>query len=311
MDNNTFKPFFIHILNNFESVFYTEIKYNYNSYSVEQSNDFLYTICHKNPKLFIDIGGLKILRDWYITHLKTEILKGKYSIYNQPAEPSIEDYKYTLPIYYHITFIELLYNEAINEHYDFSILSTRYTNMQTIFSSMIDRIIENIDIEIYNKYSKKEYPLGYHFIISKIFDVIGHWLSSFCEDEHYNNKSSLLGFFPLCFSLSMKSLLTGINHDKVSLDFIKSQYRYNLFNSYFSNTMRPEMETEINEKCILRIPKNYIELILGYSLNDILAISYTDFINDDYSYNILNNLEKNKLESLRTFLNKHNLIYDC
>ena len=63
MDNETFKPFFVHVLNDFESVFYKEIKNNNNSYSVEPSNDFLYSVCHKNPKLFIDIGGLKILRE--------------------------------------------------------------------------------------------------------------------------------------------------------------------------------------------------------------------------------------------------------
>lgn len=96
MDNETFKPFFIHVLNDFKSVFYIEIKNNYNSNSVEPSNDFLYTVCHKNPKLFIDIGGLRILREWYILHLKSEKMAGIYSLYNQSPEPLIDDYGFKL-----------------------------------------------------------------------------------------------------------------------------------------------------------------------------------------------------------------------
>jgi len=304
MGNDTFKPFFTHVLNDFESVFYAEIKKNYNSFSVESFNYFLYTTCHDNPKLFIDIGGLKILRDWYIVHLQTERLKGKYSIYNQPPELLIDDYKYALPLYYHISFIELLYNEAIIEHYDFSLLSTRYTNMQTIFSTMIERMIDNIDIESYKKYSSEEYPLGYHYLISKIFSVIGHWLHSFCQDEHYDKESSLVIFIPFCFSLSMES----INQDKVCLDFIKKQYRYHLFSEYFSHNMKPELESEINDRCISKIPINQIKDILDYALNDILAISYIDFVNNNSTFPVLKDFEKSKLESLRTFLDKNNLI---
>lgn len=308
MDNNTFKPFFTHVLDDFESVFYTEIKKNNNSFTVESTNKFLYATCHHNPELFIDIGGLKILRDWYIIHLQTERLKGENSIYNQPSESLIDNYEYILPLFYHISFISLLYNEAIINRRDISTLSDKYTNMQTIFSTMIDKMLGNIDSVMYEANLDKDYPTGYHFIISEIFRIIGHWLCSFCDKENYNKESSLIVFIPFCFSLSMKSLFKGLDDHKIGLDFIKRQYHYNLFDTYFSNKLKPEIEEKINKCCIMGIPKEHLQNILEFSLNEKLAINYNTFINNDFTIPVLKDFEKKRLDSLRTYLRKNNLI---
>lgn len=277
MDKSTFKPFFTHVLRDTNSVFYQEIKLNDNSYTAESNNVFLTEICHRKPALFIDIGGLILLREWYLVHLQSEKLLGRNSLYNQPPELLIDNYAFSLPLYYHISFIALLYNEAINEHYDFSRLSKRYTNMQSIYATMIDRMIDNIDVEEYRHHTEDEYPLGYHYLISKIFSFIGHWLDSFIENDNYNKDSSLVIFIPFCFSLCMKSLYKGYYSEKISVDFIKSIYRYHLIDRYLSHNIKPEIQKEINERCIKEIPKQLVEPIIGYALNAILAVSFGVF----------------------------------
>jgi hypothetical protein len=308
MDNTTFKPFFTHILNDPDSVFYKELKRNNNFDLVEPTNDFLFELLHINPKLFIDIGGLMILRDWYLLHLQTEKLKGSVSIYNQTPELLIDEYEFLLPLYYHISFIGLLYNEAIIGKVDISTISTKYTNMQSIFSTMIEKMIENIDKTKYGSNIIKEYPTSYHYIISEIFNIIGHWLDSFNEDENYDSKSSLIVFFPFCFSLCLNQLYKGLQDEKINIDFIKKRFCYDLFHIYFGHNLKKELENEINERCIKDIPKHLIETIFDYVLDDKLAINFHTFIKGDFTFPASKDFEQERLQSLKTFLSNNNLI---
>jgi len=308
MDNSTFKPFFTHIINYPNSVFYKEIKNNSNSGLAEPTNDFLCELLHKNPKLFIDIGGLKLLRDWYLLHLQAEKLKGKTSIYNQTTELLIDEYEFLLPLYYHISFIGLLYNEAIVGKVEISALSLKYTNMQSIFSIMTEKMIDNIDKAQYDSNIKKEIPTNYHYCISEIFSIIGHWLDSFNDDENYVSDSSFNVFFPFCFSLCMRQLYEGLQCEKISIDFIKSIFLSRLFQVYFEYNLKPALQNEINERCIKEIPKNLIEPILNYVLDEKLALNYNSFINSNYTMPIPKDFEQERIQTLKTFLLNNNLI---
>jgi hypothetical protein len=308
MDENSFRPYFSQLVNDSDSIYYQEIELNDSSNFVQDYNAFLFELLHNNTSLFIDIGGLKILKDWYLKHLQNERIKGRQSNYHQPTELVIDNYKFTLPIYYHISFIGLVYNEAIIEKIDISTLSVKYTNMQSIFSSMIEKIIENIDREIYLSNLGKEYPTNYHFIISKIFGIIGDWLERFNEDDNFNNKSSFITFFSFCFGLCANELFKGYKNGKISQDFIVSRYHYDLLGLYFDFNLKKELESEINEKCLKIIPKEFIEPILSFSLNERLALSYTDFSNKDFTFPPLKDYEVSRLNGLYDFLNKNNLL---
>ncbi len=135
MDNEKFSLYFGQVINNKESIFYKELSQNDNSYLVQDYNEFLFELLHLNPGRFIDIGGLKLIRNWYLKHLQNEKIKALHSIYNHSPELLIDNYKNQLPLYFHIQFIGLLYNEAIDQKIDISTLSAKYNNMQSIFST--------------------------------------------------------------------------------------------------------------------------------------------------------------------------------
>ncbi len=125
MDNEKFSLYFGQIINNKESIFYKELSQNDNSYLVQDYNEFLFELLHLNPGRFIDIGGLKLIRSWYLSHLQNEKIKVLHSIYNHPPELLVDNYTNYLPLYFHIQFIGLLYNEAIDQKIDISTLSMR------------------------------------------------------------------------------------------------------------------------------------------------------------------------------------------
>ncbi len=305
MDNDTIRPYFNQIINNKDSIFYKEIALNDNSDLVENNNEFLFELLHANPQKFIDIGGLLLIRSWYLKHLQNEKINSQHSIYNQPPELLIDDYKFQLTLYYPINFIGLLYNEAINQKIDISTLSSRYTNMQAIFSLMIEKMIDNIDKEIYQLNFKKEYPTNYHFLISKIFSIVGNWFSLFIDDEKYEDNNSLIIFIPFCFRLCATQLFEGNKKGVITVDFIKRIYSYHLMDVYFDYNIKSRLISEINEKCLKIIPKEFVEPILKYCLDERLALSYYDFRRKDFSQPTIKKYEEQRLNDLYEFLEKH------
>jgi len=308
MDNEKFSLYFGQIINNDQSIFYKELSQNENSYLVEDYNEFLFELLHVNPGRFIDIGGLKLIRNWYLGHLQNEKIKAVHSIYNQSPELLIDNYKNQLPLYFHIQFIELLYNEAIEQKIDISTLSTKYTNMLTIFSAMIEKIVDNLNKEIIERNKNEEYPTNYHYLISKIFSTIGHWFDAFIEEDKYNNNNSLVTFIPSCFGLCAEQLFKGYNKGLIRIDFVSEIYNYHLIDNYFSSKLETYLLSEINEKCIKIIPKEHIKKILNYCLNERLALSYYDFIKKEFLKPTLKKFEQTRLETLYNFLEKHNKI---
>lgn len=308
MDNEKFSLYFGQVINNKESIFYKELSQNDNSDLVQDYNEFLFELLHLNPGRFIDIGGLKLIRSWYLSHLQNEKIKAIHSIYNYTPELLIDNYKNQLPLYFHIQFIGLLYNEAIDQKIDMSTLSAKYTNMQSIFSTMIEKIIDNLNKETIERNTVEEYPTNYHYLLSKIFNTIGHWFYSFIDDDKYEDNNSLVIFIPFCFGLSATELFKGYEKGLITIDFISKRYNYEIINIYFSPRLKQNLLLEINDKCINIIPNEHIEYIFKYCLNDRLALSYYDFKNKDFSQPTIKDFEQERLEILYDFLKKHSKI---
>ncbi|PIG96375.1 hypothetical protein CS542_08900 [Pedobacter sp. IW39] len=53
------------------------------------------------------IGGLLTLKEWYLNHL--EKIKRGQSIYNQPADLSLENFELDLPLFLHLVHQYALY----------------------------------------------------------------------------------------------------------------------------------------------------------------------------------------------------------
>jgi hypothetical protein len=242
VDNTTFEFYFKHLIGNNESIFYKELKSNDDSYLVNEDNYFLYKLLHEKPGQFIDIRGLKIIKDWYLVHLQNENLKGSQSIYNQSTEQLIDDLEIKFPLCLHILFVQLLYQEAIFQKIDLGDVSTKYKNMQSIYSNMIEKCIAGIDKNNYQIVKDHEYPTYYHLMISRIFTVIKGWIKAFNDDENYIENSSYVGFFPFCLHVCISELVKGFRKNVglftiTCLTFITPMILKNLLKTKLKNTV--------------------------------------------------------------------------
>lgn len=307
IDDATFKIYFSNLINNNNSIFYKELRSNNNSYLVNEDNYFLYELLHKKPALFIQIGGLKIIKDWYLLHLQNEKIKGAQSIYNQQTEQLINNIEIQFPLYLHILFVKLLYNEAIVQKVDIDSVVNRYRNMQSIFSNIIEKCIEGINRNSYQLTSFNEYPTYYHFIIAKIFDVIERWLTSFNEDENFVSNSSYISFFPTCLNNCIDELLKGFRKSLISEAFLISIIHYHMFVLY-KRSLKDPIREEIENECILELPLEIIEPVLTYSLNEEFALSYDNFKQGIFDHPGSNEDEMFIIERLYQILKKKELL---
>jgi hypothetical protein len=277
IDKETFTKYFTGLLNNHNSIFYKELSLNADTNLVNEENYFLYKLLHTSPGLFFNIGGLKILRDWHVNYLENEKLKHGQSIYNQNPELVVEDFQLSLPLYLHIVFIRLLYQEAIVQKIDPSALDNGFTNMQSIFSNLIEKIVGCIDVVSYRHHESAEYPLKYHYLISEIFDTVEGWIEWFNEDDNFETDTSLLAFFPSCMRWCLKELLKGFELGVIPEDFVLRIYHYRLMLLYYKHDLKEELIDEIEKVCILEIPPSLLADILTYSLNESFALSFNNF----------------------------------
>jgi hypothetical protein len=309
MDELTFKKYFTSILNNSNSIFYKELIRNSEYNSVQEENYFLVKIIRDNPKMFFDIGGFEILRDWQLRHLEVEKIKGSQSIYNQPIPDFINSFELSMPLYLHILFVKLLYQEAILQKIDIGSLSKSYPNMQTVFSTIIEKCIDCIDLKEYKKYKKQENPLKYHYLISEIFMMYQNWLEAFNKEEYFVLKNSLFGFFTLSLNLSINALTEGVNKKVISNDFFIRQIRFHLFNVYFKHDLKDVLRTELENVCIGKISPQNLENILTYTLDGEFGLSFGDFKNKIFAHHSAGTTEEEDtiIERLYNFMKGKNL----
>lgn len=284
IDDVSFNIYFKHLISNNNSIFYKELASNNDSYLVNEDNVFLYKLLHENPAMLVQIGGLKIIKDWYLVHLQNEKIKGPQSLYNQPADQMIDDLELRFPLYLHILFIQLLYQEAIEQKVDIDTVAHHYKNMQSIFSNMLEKCIEGIDKKNYSILQDAEYPTHFHYLIGKIFDVIHHWFRAFNLDENYVANSSYITFFPFCMHLCIDQLIKGQRRNVISMDFLCRMIHYHLLNIYYKHDLKEPIRKEIEDTCLAVLPANFIEPLFDYSLDEEYALSYIDFSAGDFSH---------------------------
>jgi hypothetical protein len=306
---NDFQSIFRLFLENPNSVYYSEIKEHWNSYSLLDDKPFLNTILKENIQQSIHNGILMVFSDHVLQHLQSE--HGKKGIYNQEHYHTRlkEEEGFDLPMYFHIRFIGLMYSSAIENKIDISTISHRYTNMQTIYSSIVKQMVNNILVIAEN--SKKEYPSNYHWLISIIFDLQSNWLSLFSDEyydmqRYFDESSSYISFIPFSMSLCLSELYRGLNNGKITLEFLNRQVYYNILSHYFRNDLNDLMKTSIEENIIEKIPKEHLKPILDYSLDEKFAKDYDDLIAENYG--LANEKETEILQRLLRFLRRNDKI---
>lgn len=306
---NDFQSIFRLFLENPNSAYYSEIKEHWNSYSLLDDKPFLNTVIRDNIRQSIHNGILMVFADHVSKHLQAEY--GKVGIYNQEHyHPRIrEDEGFELPIYYHIRFIGLMYSSAIESRIDISAISHRYTNMQTIYSGMVEQMINNIIVTEEN--ANKEYPTNYHWLISEIFDLQSNWLTSFSderyEEERYIDKdSSYVSFIPFSMSLCLSELYKGLRKERITIEFLNRKIYYNILSHYFNPGLHDIMKVSIENKVIQKIPNELLEAILDFALDEEFAIDFDDLIKENFG--LINNGEREILLRLLKFLRDNNKI---
>ncbi|KHJ39529.1 hypothetical protein PBAC_00370 [Pedobacter glucosidilyticus] len=294
-----FQFVFRSFLENPHSPYYKEIKEHWNSYSLMNDKQFLNRILNVNISHSIGNGLFLIFSDIVSNHLRNE--EGKSGAYNQQHYyPRIrEEEGFDLPVYYHIRFIGLLYSSAIENKIDISTLSNSYTNMQSIYSSMVEQMVKNIVVN--NDTFKKEYQTNYHWLISEIFSLNENWLTSFSEVENFSSDSSYIEFIPFSLSLCMSELYKGFEKHKISQEFINRMIYYHSISEYFGYSLNDEMKSSIERNIIERIPEKHLEPIMDYALDEKFAISFNQFQNGNFGHT--NSGEQEILRRLLNFLN--------
>jgi hypothetical protein len=308
IDKETFRKYFTGLLNNQNSIFYKELVLNADANLVNEENYFLYKLLHTSPGLFFNIGGLKILRDWHVKYLENEQLKRGQSVYNQNPELVVQGFELSLPLYLHIVFIRLVYQEAIVQKIDPSTLSNGYTNMLSIFSNLIEKIVGCIDVASYRHHESAEYPLKYHYLISEIFDTVEGWIEWFNEDDNFGTDTSLLSFFPSCMRWCLQELIKGYETGVIPQDFVLRVYHYRVMLIYYKHDLKEELATEIENECILEIPRNLLEDILDYSLDESFALSFNNFKAGEFHHPGSNAHEMVIIKRLFDLLTENNLL---
>lgn len=301
---NDFQSIFRLFLENRNSAYYAEIKEHWNSYSLLNDKPFLNTVIKDNLQQSIDNGILMVFTDHVSNHLQAEY--GKASIYNQEHyHPRIsEDEGFDLPVYYHIRFIGLMYSSAIKNRIDISAISHKYTNMQTIYSGMVEQMINNI-IVVEEK-TNQEYPTNYHWLISEIFNLQRHWLTSFGdihyeEERYFDTDSSYVSFIPFSISLCLSELYKGLNNRKITIEFLNRIIYYNILSHYFKG-LNDTLKASIEENVIKGFPNELLREILDFALNEKFAINFNDLINENFG--LINNAEREILLRLLNFFKR-------
>lgn len=303
LNKETFNKELSKIIADENSAYYSELKEHWNGYSLMENMPLLNSIIKEHLPKSIEYGLLPLIADLVKKHLYNN-KEGKY-LYNQPHIHlhNSEDEGYDMPVYNHIRFIGILYATAILNKIDIDTVAPSYKNMQTIFSSMIEGMIDNLTIQPEIKY-EKEYPTNYHWLIGEIFSTTGYWLSAFNEKENFVKSYSYTDFIPFNISLCLSQLYNAVKNKKISLKFLVSQCYYSAINDYFSPLTNDAIRDSMEKNIIANIPNEFIKPILVFSLDEAFAIHFNDFRNSDFGFQSSD--KKQILKRLRDFLMLNN-----
>lgn len=295
-----FSKLFLAFLENRNSDYYQEIREHWNSYSLLPDKPLLNIIIKDNLRQSIDNGLLIFIADYIEKLLQSE--NGKLSIYNQehfhPRITEVEGWE--LSVYYHIRFIGIIYSTAIEDKVDISMLSNRYRNIISLYSCVIENILNNMTIN--EKETNKEGNSNYHWLINKIFDIQREWAIKFFKKDQINLTSSYQTFIPASLASCIEELYKGYTLNKITYDYLYNILYYDILNNYYDPRIGNSYRESIENEIICKIPDNIRVKILERSLKDKYAKSYDDFKNENYTglngqyIEILNRL-KSYLES--------------
>jgi Holliday junction resolvase len=295
---DSFHKGFIDILSQSDSAYFKEIKDHWNAYSLLNDKPFLSKLIVDNLSKSIDYGLLHFMSDYVSRHLYND--KDAKYLYNQPHVymHNHEEEGYDMPAYYHIRFIGILYATAILNKIDIDNVSSGFKNMQSIFSGMIEGMLNNLrDNEVDNE---KEFPTNYHWLIGQIFSITGNWLDTFNDPDNFVETSSYVDFIPFNIRLCLSELYKGVEKGKISKKFVISQCYYGVINHYFSPLLNNSLRESIEKNIIANIPNEFVKPILEFSLDEAYAIRFDQFCKGDFR--LINLNEKKILNRLRSFL---------
>jgi len=296
---STFRDILTKLISDKTSVYYKELKEHWNSYSLIDESPFLNEIINRSLQKTIGFGLLPLISDLVGQHLYYD--KDAKYIYNQPHIycHNHEEEGYNLPIYYHIRFIGILYATAIRNKVDIDNIARFYKNMQSIFSAMVEGIVDNLNADGFD--STKEYPTNFHWLIGEIFSVENNWLNQFNDENYFVQKSSYLNFIPFNLRLCYLELYKGFQKGKIDIAFLIRKYYYGVLSEYLSITTNDFLRTSIEKHIISEIPTEIIEPLLDFCLEEKFAISYNDFYQGRFGF--VTSKEREILSRLKTFIN--------
>ncbi len=299
-----FKRTLSQLVSQTDSVYYEELREHWNSYSLIYKGPFLNELLNVSLAKSIEYGLLPFISDYVAKHLYYD--KDSKYLYNQPHiyMHNFEDEGYNFPVYYHISLIGILYATAIRNKIDVDMVAPNYKNMQSIYSSMVKGMIDNIDIAGLN--DAGEYPTNYHWLIGEIFSILHHWLNEFNEVKNFIETSSYVNFISFNIQLCFLEMYDGIKNNKVEVSFVVSQFYYNVLTSYFSPLLNDILRQSIEENIISEIPSGLVEPILKFSLDNAYAVRIDEFYKG--RFHVLNAKEEEILNRFRNILIDNNKI---
>lgn len=287
-----------------DSIYYTELREHWNSYSLIDDCSFLRELIDLSIKKSIEYGLLPLISDLTSNHLYYD-KEAKY-IYNQPHVymHNHEAEGYNLPIYFHIRLIGILYATSIHKKIDIDTLALHKKSMNSIFSTMIKGMIENIIDSPLDK--TKEYPSNYHWLIGEIFGITNNWLRSFNEKENFIKTSSYITYIPFCIQLCLSELYDAVENGKIERKFAIHQCYYGVLTEYFSPLINDILRESIENNIIAEIPINFMEDLLDFSFDEKFAMRFDEFRQG--RFRVVNNKERQILIRFRNFLIEKNKI---
>lgn len=293
-----FRKEFTKLLSDENSIYYRELKEHWNSYSLINSFPFLNELVNRSLHKSIEFGLLPLISDFVKRHLYYN-RETKY-LYNQPHIHihTSEEEGYNLPVFYHIKFIGILYATAIKNKIDIDSVAHFYKNMQSIFSTMIQGMVDNLQAAGIDH--TKEYPTNYHWLIAEIFSIENNWLDRFNEEDYFVEASSFLDFIPFNLRLCFSDLYKGVQQNKISKDFLIRKYYYGVLSDYLSITMNDHLRTSIEENVISEIPNEVVEPLFDFCFDEKFAMSYDNFCQG--RFRVVHQEESEILTRLRDFL---------
>lgn len=311
-----FRKSFSSILEDPKSVYYNELKEHWNSNSLIENCPFLESLIVKDVSIVICFGLIPIVSEYAVKHLHND--KNFKYVYNQIHIYShfSEEEGHDLHLFFHLRFIGLLYSTAMWNKVDIGRFKNGYSHMYTIFSGMINAMIDNMDID--QSKLVKEYPSNYHWMIGEIFSIMGYWLETFgakepycledtiCEYPLFSRESSYLDFIPSCISFSLNEMYKGYQIGKISDNFIARQLHFHVFGYYFNWQAKGELQAEIENTIIKDIPLGLMDVVLSFTLDERFAMSISSF--KDRRFYGANVEEKAVVKRLWMFLNANNLL---